>query len=77
MLEVGWHRSAQLGGDEWWCAAGSSAARWPAPHLHATCSPSWIISGLAVLEQYLSATDPGAKSEPQRGGGVQYCTHTW
>ena len=50
MLEVGWHRSAQLDGDEWWCAAGSSAARRPAPHLHATFSPSWIISGLAVLE---------------------------
>ena len=48
MLEVGWHRSAQLGGDEWWCAAGSSAARKPAPHLHATFSPSWIISGLVV-----------------------------
>ena len=47
MLEVGWHRSAQLGGDEWWCAAGFWAMRRPG-HLHATFSPSWIISGLVV-----------------------------
>ena len=35
MLEVGWHRSAQLGGDGWWCAVVFSAGTRGAPDLHA------------------------------------------
>ena len=78
MLEVGWHRSAQLDGDEWWCAAGFSAARRPAPHLQMLphCSPSWIISGLAVLWSSIDLLPIRGEGGPRQGGGdVQYCTY--
>ena len=36
MLEVGWHHSAQPGGDGWWCAVVFFVGTRGAPDLHAT-----------------------------------------
>ena len=63
MLEVGWHRSALAAGRRWMVVRGGpvSGALAGAASSNATCSPSWIISGLAVVEQPLSAATPGGE----------------
>ena len=43
---------------------------------NATCSPSWIISGLAELEQFLSAATPG-EGGPGKAVEMYATVHMW